>query len=224
MHRLGTSMPRPWRTAVSERQVRGVVECRRATPHGHARRRRAAHPSEAQPRDHRLARARLPPPRAPRARHHSAQAAPRQRRPSRPLPRRRRAQGGVPHLREAHARRSDATVSVEGVRYQVPKPWRHLASSACASRAGTSRVDLVDARSGERLSARQAPQCPGAAPTHRTFGRRRWRGQAPLPSHRDRRPCSSASSTTKPPPDCRRSGCPIANAPAPHTDDEHGER
>ena len=50
-------------------------------------------------------------------------------------------------------RRSDATVSVEGVRYQVPKPWRHLRElSLRVARWDLASVDLVDARSGERLS------------------------------------------------------------------------
>lgn len=50
-------------------------------------------------------------------------------------------------------RRSDATVSVEGVRYQVPRPWRHLRElSLRVARWDLSSIDLVDARSGERLS------------------------------------------------------------------------
>ena len=50
-------------------------------------------------------------------------------------------------------RRSDATVSVEGVRYQVPAPWRHLRELHLrVARWDLSSVDLVDARSGERLS------------------------------------------------------------------------
>ena len=50
-------------------------------------------------------------------------------------------------------RRSDATVSVEGVRYQVPKPWRHLRElSLRVARWDLASVDLVDGRSGERLS------------------------------------------------------------------------
>lgn len=41
---------------------------------GHARRRRSAHPEDAQRHDYRLGRAGLPPPGAPRARHRAAQA------------------------------------------------------------------------------------------------------------------------------------------------------
>ena len=44
-------------------------------------------------------------------------------------------------------RRSDATVSVQGVRYQVPAPWRHLR----VARWDLSSVELVDARSTQRL-------------------------------------------------------------------------
>ena len=41
-------------------------------------------------------------------------------------------------------RRSDATVSVEGVRYQVPKPWRHLRElSLRVARWNLASVDLV---------------------------------------------------------------------------------
>ena len=49
-------------------------------------------------------------------------------------------------------RRSDGTVSVEGVRYQVPAPWRHLTEVHLrVARWDLSRVELVDARSAERL-------------------------------------------------------------------------
>ena len=49
-------------------------------------------------------------------------------------------------------RRSDATVSVEGVRYQVPAPWRHLRELHLrVARWDLSRVELVDARNAERL-------------------------------------------------------------------------
>ena len=49
-------------------------------------------------------------------------------------------------------RRSDGTVSVEGVRYQVPAPWRHLTKLHIrVARWDLSSVELVDGRSGERL-------------------------------------------------------------------------
>ena len=49
-------------------------------------------------------------------------------------------------------RRSDGTVSVEGVRYQVPLPWRHLTTLFIrVARWDLSSVELVDGRSGERL-------------------------------------------------------------------------
>ena len=49
-------------------------------------------------------------------------------------------------------RRSDGTVSVEGVRYQVPAPWRHLTTLWIRhARWDLSSVDLVDGRSAERL-------------------------------------------------------------------------
>ena len=49
-------------------------------------------------------------------------------------------------------RPSDGTVSVEGVRYQVPSPFRHFATLHLrVARWDLSSVDLVDVRSGERL-------------------------------------------------------------------------
>ena len=49
-------------------------------------------------------------------------------------------------------RRSDGTVSVEGVRYQVPAPWRHLSTLWVRyARWDPRSVDLVEGRSGERL-------------------------------------------------------------------------
>ena len=51
-------------------------------------------------------------------------------------------------------RGSDGTVSVEGVRYQVPAPWRHLRELHLrVARWDLSSVDLVDGRTGERISA-----------------------------------------------------------------------
>ena len=50
-------------------------------------------------------------------------------------------------------RPSDGTVSVEAVRYQVPSPFRHFTTLHLrVARWDLSSVDLVDARSGERLS------------------------------------------------------------------------
>ena len=49
-------------------------------------------------------------------------------------------------------RRSDGTVSLKGIRYQVPAPWRHLSTLWIRyARWDLASVDLVDGRSGERL-------------------------------------------------------------------------
>ena len=49
-------------------------------------------------------------------------------------------------------RPSDGTVSVEGVRYQAPAPWRHLTELWIRyARWDLASVDLVDGRTGERL-------------------------------------------------------------------------
>ena len=50
-------------------------------------------------------------------------------------------------------RRSDATVSVEGVRYQVPAPWRHLRElNLRVARWDLACVELVDPRTAQRLT------------------------------------------------------------------------
>ena len=54
--------------------------------------------------------------------------------------------------RKRTLRRSDGTVSVESIRYQVPQPWRHLREAWVRyARWDLGNVDLVDGRSGERL-------------------------------------------------------------------------
>ena len=54
--------------------------------------------------------------------------------------------------RKRTLRRSDGTVSVEGIRYQVPQPWRHLSMPWVRyARWDLGSVDLVDGRSGARL-------------------------------------------------------------------------
>ena len=124
-------------------------------------------------------------------------------------------------------RRSDATVSVEGVRYQVPKPWRHLRElSLRVARWDLASVDLVDARSGERLSTLYPVD------KHRNAEGLRRRTE----------PGDDDGATTppgvaqEPAPLLQRildeqaaSGLPALwlahpHSPAPDTDDEHGER
>ena len=56
--------------------------------------------------------------------------------------------------RKRTLRRSDATVSVEGIRYQVPRPWRHLATPRVRyARWDPASIDLVDGQTGEQLCA-----------------------------------------------------------------------
>ena len=56
------------------------------------------------------------------------------------------------NTRKRTLRRSDGTVSVEGIRYQVPQPWRHLREAWVRyARWDLASVDLVDGRGGERL-------------------------------------------------------------------------
>ena len=66
---------------------------------------------------------------------------------------------GTDRLRDAFritgkrtVRRSDGTVSVEGIRYQIPAPWRHLREAWVRyARWDLASVDLVDGPKGERL-------------------------------------------------------------------------
>ena len=54
--------------------------------------------------------------------------------------------------RKRTLRRSDGTVSVESIRYQIPPPWRHLREAWVRyARWDLSSIDLVDGRGGERL-------------------------------------------------------------------------
>ena len=124
-------------------------------------------------------------------------------------------------------RRSDATVSVEGVRYQVPKPWRHLRElSLRVARWDLASVDLVDARSGERLST-----------LYPLDKQRNAEGMRQRTEPGDDDGGTSAPGVAQPPaPLLQRildeqaaSGLPplwLAHPerPAPDTDDEHGER
>ena len=55
-------------------------------------------------------------------------------------------------VRTRTVRRSDATVSVGGVRYQLPAPWRHLRQVRVRyARWDLAGIDLVDERSGDRM-------------------------------------------------------------------------
>ncbi|MYH28572.1 MAG: hypothetical protein F4137_06865 [Acidobacteria bacterium] len=49
-------------------------------------------------------------------------------------------------------RRSDGTVTVENVRYQLPPPWRHLREvDLRVARWDLSDIDMVDGRTGDRI-------------------------------------------------------------------------
>ena len=124
-------------------------------------------------------------------------------------------------------RRSDATVSVEGVRYQVPKPWRHLRELRLrVARWDLASVDLVDTRSGKRLSTLYPLD------KHRNAEGVRRRTE---PGD-DEGGTSAPAVAQEPAPLLQRildeqaaSGLPALwlphrERPAPNTDDEHGER
>ena len=51
-------------------------------------------------------------------------------------------------------RRSDGTISVESIRYQMPRQWRHLATPMVRyARWDMTSIDLIDGQTGERLCA-----------------------------------------------------------------------
>ena len=71
---------------------------------------------------------------------------------SRPCPASAELKAAFRITRKRTLRRSDGTVSVEGIRYQMPQPWRHLREAWIRyARWDLSCVDLVEGRSGERL-------------------------------------------------------------------------
>ena len=71
---------------------------------------------------------------------------------SRPCPSSAELKAAFRITRKRTLRRSDGTVSVESIRYQVPQPWRHLREVRVRyARWDLGNVDLVDGRSGERL-------------------------------------------------------------------------
>ena len=119
---------------------------------------------------------------------------------SRPCP-------GTDRLRDAFritgkrtVRRSDGTVSVEGIRYQIPAPWRHLREAWVRyARWDLASVDLVDGPKGERLCTlypldRRA-QCRRRTPPRSTPAATMAAALAPAPA---KRRCSGASSTIRP--------------------------
>ena len=124
-------------------------------------------------------------------------------------------------------RRSDATVSVEGVRYQVPAPWRHLRELHLrVARWDRSSVELVDARSAQRLCILY----PIDKRAHAQGLRRRTgpggndggangTGGEHEPAPLLRRILDDQAATGLPP-----LWQPHTESPAPGTDDEHGER
>ncbi len=72
-------------------------------------------------------------------------------------------------------RRSDATVTVASVRYQLPAPWRHLREiDLRVARWDLSGIDMVDGRTGDRISTlRPVDKSRNAEGLRRRTGRRR---------------------------------------------------
>ena len=102
-----------------------------------------------------LGRNRVQPPRAPRDRLFAGRALrPGARRaPRRVLPRDALARRVSPGRLQRRQRQSDGTISLEGVRFEIPARYRHFRDvSVRYARWDLSRVDLVDPRSGTILA------------------------------------------------------------------------
>lgn len=71
-------------------------------------------------------------------------------------------------------RRSDGTVTVEKVRYQLPPPWRHLRKvDLRVARWDLSGIDMVDGRTGDRIcTLRPVDKSRNAEGIRRRTGRR----------------------------------------------------
>ena len=121
-------------------------------------------------------------------------------------------------------RRSDATVSVEGVRYQAPAPWRHLRELHLrVTRWDLASVELIDGRGGERLC------------TLYPLDRRANAGGVRRPTAPGGNDGGASATEHEPPPLLRRildeqaaTGLPPAwlshrQSPARNNDDEHGD-
>ena len=88
-------------------------------------------------------------------------------------------------------RPSDGTVSVEGVRYQAPAPWRHLTELWIRyARWDLASVDLVDGRTGERLCTLYRSTAPNrGSPWWRRAGRSTW----PVPRRPSAKTCNTST-------------------------------
>ena len=77
-------------------------------------------------------------------------------------------------------RRSDGTVTVENVRYQLPPPWRHLREvDLRVARWDLSDIDMVDGRTGDRIcTLRPVDLQRNAEGLRRRTGRRDGDGDA----------------------------------------------
>ena len=77
-------------------------------------------------------------------------------------------------------RRSDGTVTVENVRYQLPPPWRHLREvDLRVARWDLSGIDMVDGRTGDRIcTLRPVDLQRNAEGLRRRTGRRDGDGDA----------------------------------------------
>ena len=127
--------------------------------------------------------------------------------------------------RKRTLRRSDGTVSIEGIRYQVPAPWRHLATLWVRyARWSLSSVDLVDGPEGERLCTLYPLDKHGNAGAVRRPSRRggsddrETRGGAAEPPPLLKRILDEQAATGLPP-----AWLSHAESPQPDKDDEQGE-
>ena len=120
-------------------------------------------------------------------------------------------------------RRSDGTVSVEGIRYQVPQPWRHLREAWIRyARWDLSSVDLVDSRGGRLCTLYPLDKRGNADGVRRPAGPGNddggGAGAGGLPPLL--KGILDAQAATGLPP----AWLPHDETPRPHKDDDHGEK
>ena len=123
-------------------------------------------------------------------------------------------------------RRSDATVSVEGVRYQVPAPWRHLRELHLrVARWDLSRVELLDARSAQRLcTLYPLDKRAHAGGLRRRVGPSSDEGGANASGEHEPAPLLQRILADQAATGLPALWLPHTERPGPGTDDEHGDR
>ena len=111
------------------------------------------------------------------------------------------------------ARRADGTLSLGGVRFEIPARLQHLSVVHVRyARWDFSRVDLIEARTGQILCPIR-PLDKAATPMASADALTPWGATSRRCRPRDWRRCCASCSPSTPPPACRRPTC---LRPSPH--------